>query len=144
MRFEDCIKFATENPITHIATVKNNQPRVRAIGLWFADSTGFYYQTSTMKHIVMQLKENPKIALGFISSDSLTQLIVNGEAEFIDDSSTKKKLMQERPYLEEPTFGGLSAESPALIIFRVAKGKAYFWTMDTNLEPKQIIKFGIK
>lgn len=142
MNFENCIKFATENPTAHIATVKKDQPRLRAIGLWFADSTGFYFQTSTFKHVVRQLKENPKIALGFISSDSLTQLIVNGEAEVLDDLDLKNRLMNERPYLEDPTFGGLSVNNPALIIFRVAKGEAYFWSMETNLEPKQIIKFG--
>ncbi len=142
MEFEDCVKFAKENPITYIATVEKNQPRVRAFGMWFADSTGFYYQTSTYKNIVEQIKENPKIELCFTKpgAGGGTQMRVTGEVEFLNDASLKKKVMQDRPFL--PKVGVPSAESPTLVIFRVAKGEAHFWTMATNLEPKQVIKFG--
>ena len=44
MEFEECIKFANENPVSWVATVENDQPRVRALGMWFADERGYYFQ----------------------------------------------------------------------------------------------------
>lgn len=32
MTIQDCIKFTNENPICYVATVENDQPRVRALG----------------------------------------------------------------------------------------------------------------
>jgi uncharacterized pyridoxamine 5'-phosphate oxidase family protein len=66
-------------------------------------------------------------------------LRIAGEIEFIEDRDMKKKCLEDRPFLKG---FGLTAESPELIIFRVAKGQAYFWTMVDNLKPKQMIKFG--
>jgi hypothetical protein len=37
---------------------------------------------------------------------------------------------------------GLNADHPNLVLFRIAKGQAYFWTFATNLEPKKMIRFG--
>ena len=59
MKIEDCIDFANENPICFLATAEENQPRVRALGFWFADKTGFYFQTSTTKNFYRHLKDNP-------------------------------------------------------------------------------------
>ena len=35
MDFSACTKFATENPVTYIATADGDQPRVRAFAMWF-------------------------------------------------------------------------------------------------------------
>jgi len=50
----------------------------------------------------------------------------------------KKRLVEARPFLKQ---WNLTAESPGLIAFRVAKGEAFFWTWATNLEPKKKIMF---
>ncbi len=46
--------------------------------------------------------------------------------------------MVERPFLKDM---GFTSESPMLIIFRIAHGEAHFWTIETNLMPKEIIRF---
>ena len=61
MEFKDCIKFANENPVSYIATVDGDQPRVRAFLMWFADESGFYYHTGTAKSVYKQLKNNPRV-----------------------------------------------------------------------------------
>ncbi len=43
MKFLDCIKFATDNPICFVVTTEEDQPRVRVIVLWFANENGFYW-----------------------------------------------------------------------------------------------------
>jgi len=141
MEFEDCIKFANENPIAWIATAEEDQPRVRAFGMWFADETGFYFQTATMKEIVAQLENNPKLEFAFYQPDDMSGIMlrVSGEAEFLDDPELKKKVINDRPFLKE---FGMTPQDERLVIFRVSEGEAHFWNWESNLLPKDVIKFG--
>ncbi len=141
MQFEDCIKFANANPSCYLATIDGDQPRVRGMLMWYADQTGFYYNTGAMKDLYKQLEANPKVELCFFDakSKSLQMMRVTGQVEFLNDIELKQKLVEARPFLKQ---WGLTAESPGLIVFRVPKGEAYFWTMETNLEPKKKIVFG--
>lgn len=140
MNISDCIKFTNENPVCYLATVENDQPRVRAIGFWFADETGFYFQTSSVKEIPNQLKKNPKIEAAFYHHEGIigTMLRIAGKVEFIYDAKLKAKALTDRPFLKN---FGLTIDSPGLVLFRIAHGQAHFWTMENNLEPKEIIEF---
>jgi len=141
MDFKDCIKFANETPVCYLATVEGKQPRVRALGFWFADESGFYFQIGAMKDMYRQLQANPKVEACFWQPDETTgkMMRVAGNIEFVDDPELKKKVLEDRPFLKE---FGLIFDNPGLIIFRISKGEAYFWTMATNFEPKKFIKFG--
>jgi len=141
MEFDDCVKFANENPVGWVATVSGDQPRVRGLAMWFADETGFYFQIGAMKDVYRQLQENPKVEVAFFQpgENAGTMMRVVGKVEFLDDLELKKKVIEERPFLQQ---WGITPESPDLIIFRIPKGKAYFWTMVTNFEPKRMIRFG--
>ena len=140
MNLQDCIKFTNENPICYLATVDKDQPRVRALGFWFADETGFYFQASSNKEFCKQLKSNPKTEVCFYKPENMigTMLRISGEVEFIDDIKLKKKVLNDRPFLKD---FGLTINSPALVIFRIAHGKANFWTMKNNTIPKEVIEF---
>jgi pyridoxamine 5'-phosphate oxidase len=140
MTLDDCIKFANENPICSVATMENDQPRVRILGFWFADETGFYFQTSTIKEMTNQLKVNPKMEACFYKHEGMigTMLRVSGEAEFITDIKLKEKVLADRPFLKS---FGLTIDSPGLVIFRISHGRAHFWTMVNNLKPKEYITF---
>jgi uncharacterized pyridoxamine 5'-phosphate oxidase family protein len=141
MSFEDCVKFANENRVAYIATVEGDQPRVRAFLMWFADKTGFYFQTGTMKDIVNQIKANPKLEVCFYDNKQPmgTMMRIAGKAEFVNDKELKQKVIADRPFLQQI---GFTPESPGLILFRIAKGEAVFWTWETNLQPKKPIPFG--
>lgn len=141
MEFADCVKFANENPVAWLATADGDQPRVRGMGMWFADETGFYFQTATIKDMVRQLQENNKVEFAFFKPEEMvgTMLRVSGEIEFLDDVEIKKKVLADRPFLAE---FGLTAEGPELVVFRVSKGEAHFWDWESNVKPKEIIKFG--
>jgi pyridoxamine 5'-phosphate oxidase len=140
MNQKDCIQFANANPLSYVATAEGDQPRVRALGFWFADETGFYFQTGDTKDFYRQLKRNPKTEVCFYHHDGMigTMLRVAGEVEFIEDRSLKERVLRERPFLKS---FGLTIDSPGLIIFRIAHGKAHFWTMENNLKPKEFIEF---
>jgi uncharacterized pyridoxamine 5'-phosphate oxidase family protein len=141
MDFKDCIKFANETPVCYLATMDGNQPRVRALGFWFADEKGFYFQIGAMKDMYGQLQANRKVEACFWQPGeaSGTMMRVAGEVEFLDNLELKKKVLEDRPFLKE---FGMTFDHPGLIIFRITNGEAYFWTMKTNFEPKKFIKFG--
>lgn len=141
MDFNDCIKFANETPVCYLATLDGDQPRVRALGFWFADKTGFYFQIGSVKDVYRQLKENNKVEACFWQPNEESTGImmrVEGEVEFIEIPELKRKVLEDRPFLKE---FGLTVDHPELVIFKIARGKAYFWTMETNFEPKFFIKF---
>ena len=140
MNKQDCIRFSNENPICFLATADKDQPRVRAIGFWFADETGFYFQTSSNKEIPHQLKENPKIEICFYKHEGMigTILRITGKAEFINDMKLREKVLLDRPFLKS---FGTTLDSSTLVLFRISHGQAHFWTMDNNLEPKEFIEF---
>ncbi|KUG19812.1 MAG: pyridoxamine 5'-phosphate oxidase family protein [Methanomicrobiaceae archaeon] len=137
MDLSDCVKFATENPVTYIATMDGDQPRVRAFAMWFADETGFYYHTGTPKSVWQQLKKNPKVELCFYAPAEGAGMMmrVEGEVEFLDDPALKERLIQERPWLLDIGISG--ADDSRLAVFRVAHGEAYFWTMDYNMRENE-------
>lgn len=140
MNIHDCIKFANDNPICSLATVEEDQPRVRMIGFWFADETGFYFQTSSIKSIPNQLQKNPKVEACFYKHEGMigTMLRIAGKIEFLTDPKFKEKALSDRPFLTE---FGITVDSPSLILFRINHGEAHFWTMENNIKPKEIIEF---
>ena len=140
MDFEEYIKFANENPIGFLATVDNGQPRVRGFQLWYADKTGLYYSSAANKDIYNQLKANPKVEVCFFNpkSKDMQQMRVTGTVEFINDIEMKKKLLDARPFLKQ---AGLTPENPGLLLFKIVKCTAHFWTFATNNQPKKIVSF---
>jgi uncharacterized pyridoxamine 5'-phosphate oxidase family protein len=141
MDFKDCSKFANETPVCYLATVEGDQPRIRALKFLFADENAFYFQPAAMKDMYGQLQANPKVEVCFWQPDETTgkMMRVAGKIEFVDDPELKKKALEDRPFLKK---FGMTFDHPELIIFRIAKGETYFWTMATNFEPKKFIKFG--
>jgi len=139
MNADDCIKFANQNPSSYIATVDGDQPRVRGMLMWFADKTGFYYNTSATKDLYHQFKANPKVELCFFDAKSknLDQMRVTGQVEFVEDMTIRAKLLEDRPFLKDMGFG---ADNPKLIVFRVVNCTAHFWSWETNLQPKKYIR----
>jgi len=140
MTIQDCIKFTNENPVCYLATIEGDQPRVRALGFWFADETGFYFQTGSIKEFPKQLRKNPKTEVCFYHHEGMigTMLRIAGEVEFVDNIELRERVMNDRPFLRN---FGLTVNSPHLILFRICHGQACFWTMETNLEPKEFIIF---
>ena len=90
MEFARCTEFATEHPICYIATEDGDQPRVRALLLWFADERGFYFMTMSPKGFSHQLHDNPKVEVCFYNGASelsdAVEMRVTGAVEFVHDA----------------------------------------------------------
>ena len=90
---EDYIKFANENPISFLATVEGDQPRVRGFQLWYADKSGLQRHSAAAKDIIEQLKANPKVEVCFFNNKSkdMQQMRVTGTVEFVNGIEMKKE-----------------------------------------------------
>ena len=141
MDLQDCVKFANENKMCYLATVENGRPRVRPMGLWFADEKGFYFQSHTEKALCIQLNANKMAEICFYNRTASpglgTVLRVSGEVEFLDDIAYKKRVFEERAQVVK-SYGLEGLEDPRLAIFRISKGEAFFWTMEYNLRESDI------
>ncbi|MEI6884410.1 MAG: pyridoxamine 5'-phosphate oxidase family protein [Bacteroidota bacterium] len=141
MELADCLKFANENPVCFLATCEQGLPRVRCMGFWFADETGFYFQSGTTKELHRQIQSNPNIEVCFYKSSGMIgeTMRVSGKAELVFDEELKKKVIRDRPFLKS---FGLDYDSPQLTIFRIASGRVHFWNMRSNFTPKKYVYFG--
>ena len=142
MNFSDCVKFANRINTAYLATEDGDQPRVRPLGMWYADDSGFYFQSQSVKALCQQLQKNNKVEFSFFDPEASTVLRVSGVVEFINDIEVKRKCLEERTFLKD--MGITTAEDPRLAIFKVYKGEAYFWTRRDSMKEADIprIKFG--
>lgn len=135
MDLKDCTDFAQENPVCYVATSEEDQPRVRAFRMWFADESGFYFHTGSSKGVYRQLKNNPRVEVCFTSPGFEKMMRVSGEAEFLDNPRLRARLLEERPFLKAFVKG---PNDDLLTIFRIPRGEAWFWTMAENLKETEI------
>ncbi len=145
MDFSDCVKFANENKACYLATVEGDQPRVRCLGMWYADETGFYFQAQSVKAMCQQLRKNPKVEVYYNTRDFSKVMRVSGKVRFIDDDmEMRARCIEERAFVKN--FGITEPSNKLLEIFHLYTGEAYFWTMADTMKEASIprIKFGKK
>jgi pyridoxamine 5'-phosphate oxidase len=142
MDFKDCVKFANENKTCYLATCEGDQPRVRAMGMWYAAEDGFWFQGQTVKAFWKQLQANPKVELYFQAKDTSKIMRVTGVAKTITDEKIRAKCVAERPFVKN--YGITTPDNPLLAVFQVYKGECYFWTFADSMKEASLprIKFG--
>jgi len=94
MNLKDYADFANENKACYLATVEGDQPRVRCLGMWYADETGFYFQAQTVKAMCKQLLKNPKVEVYFNTKDFSKAMRVCGKVRFIDDLEIRARCIK--------------------------------------------------
>lgn len=136
---EEIRTFTNQNPATWVATATDDQPHVRAMAMWFADETGFYYHTGTQKRLSDQLKGNPKVELGFFNPGEgmgdMQMVRITGTIEMVENPELEKKLFEERAWLNQIRD---AFPDDKIFIFRIAHGEAQYWNMDCNCQEKNI------
>lgn len=139
MNLSDCLAFAGEHPICFLATEEGDQPRVRALLMWFADEWGFYFMTMSPKQFSEQLHGNSKVEVCFYNGamelPDAVEMRVTGEVEFVDDADLTRKVAEERAALE-----GIMGRplEPITEVFRIGSGKARFWTLMDILKEREL------
>jgi pyridoxamine 5'-phosphate oxidase len=136
MSLKEYADFANENKTCYLATADGDQPRVRALGMWYADETGFYFQAQTVKAFIKQLQKNPKVEVYFSTKDFSKAMRVSGKVRFIEDLEIRAKCIKERPFVKN--FGITTPDNPLLAVFQIYTGEAYFWTFQDSMKEAQI------
>lgn len=134
MNRDEILAFLNANPSCHLATMEDDQPRVRGMFMYRADEKGIIFHTGDFKSLYSQVKGNKKVEICFSSPDK--QVRVEGVAKITDDAKLKQEVLEARPWLK-PLMGQRGED--ALIIFRITDCKATVWTMETTLEPKTFV-----
>jgi uncharacterized pyridoxamine 5'-phosphate oxidase family protein len=145
LNFKDCIDFANENALCHLATTEDDQPHLRVMRMWNASEDGFYFCGLAPKNMWNQMKTNPKVEICFFNNASepsgIKVLRIKGEVEFLEDLEMKKEILEKRPMYK--THGTGQPDDPTYPLMRVAHGEAWFWTRQYILKESEAerIKF---
>ena len=136
MNKSEILAFLNANPSCYLATVEGNTPRVRGMRIHKADENGIILQTAKIKDLYKQLSENPNAELCFNNYKDNIQIRVSGTVELIEDIELEKEIIAKRPFLKPL----IEKERYELAIYRLEKGVATIWTLETNLAPKTYIE----
>lgn len=137
MQSEEIFELINRYPAFHLATMDGDQPRVRGMLLFRADSRGIVFHTASTKDVYRQIKENPKAEMCFSCGD--IQIRVTGVLEQNDDSTLREEIFSHpsRKFLQAWKEKGIDN---LMQVFVMKECTAVIWTMATNFEPKQPVK----
>lgn len=138
---QDIFKLISDNPVFYLATVDNDQPRVRAMFLYRADETGIIFHTATMKEVHEQITKNNKVELCF--SCNGIQIRISGELTLIDSDDLRNEICEHpsRKFLKDWREKGFFEDfHKSIAVYILKNGIAKVWTMDKNFEPKDIVE----
>lgn len=135
MDMQEVTAFANQNPVTWLATAEEGSPHVRGMLLWFADETGFYFHTASIKPLAAQIAAGGRVEAAFHNGGGgklgeSRMLRVNGTVEIVADPALEERLYRERPWV----LANLQTMAPGttLVIFRIRHGACHFWDMASN------------
>ncbi len=96
MNKEEILEFITKNPISYMATVDGDKPRVRAMGTYRADENGIIMAMQSPKDVYKQLAINPETELCYYASG--IQVRVSGRMEESTDEALRKEIVEKRTF----------------------------------------------
>jgi uncharacterized pyridoxamine 5'-phosphate oxidase family protein len=144
MDIEKVREFANQNPVCWLSTSEGDQPHVRGMLMWFADDTGFYFHTGSVKRLYEQMIKNSKIEVAYYNpgtgDNDGVMMRIAGKVDFVEDTALEDRLLQERPFLKDIVQHMAGGK---LVIFKITTGEAQFWDMSVNCSEReqQTIKF---
>jgi len=134
MNKQEILEFIIKNRTSHLATIEDGAPRVRAIGINRADEEGILFQTWKSKDIGKQLEKNPEVEFCFNNYEEGIQVRVRGTVVLVDNAAVKEELVARRPHFQKWLDEG---QEP--VMYRLKNGLAHVWTLEENFEPKEFI-----
>lgn len=138
MEREELIELINRNPVFHLATIEEGEPRVRGMLVYRADDRGILFHTGAMKDVHRQMIADPAVELCFHDWQANIQVRVRGKAKLVDDQALKEEIVNSpgreflKPWIEASGYSLMS-------VFRVEGCQALAWTMESNFAPKEWI-----
>ncbi len=132
MNRDEILEFLNANPACYLATVEDDQPRVRAMLLVRADDSGLLFHAGKDKKLLRQIKRNPQVEVCFINFNQGMQARISGRAVLVDDAALRKEIAARHTFMHTWS----EAEGlEQIAVFRVIQCRAALWSMAKNAEP---------
>lgn len=136
MTKEQILEFLNQNPVFYLATTEGNQPRVRAMLMARADSSGILFHVGKNKDLYRQLEANPAVELCYYNAADGIQVRVTGTARREENIELKKEIVEKHDFLKPMVE---KAGYDFLALYRLAGGTATVWKMSEIAAPKTFI-----
>lgn len=91
-------EFLKNAGVYYLATIENDQPRVRPFGTIDLYEGKLYIQTGKVKKVAEQLKKNPKVEISAMHNGSWIRL--EAEAILDEDIEAQRHMLDEYPNLK--------------------------------------------
>lgn len=137
MNRDEVIRRLRENTYGFLATLENGEPRVRGMMHYITRAGDIVFHTSAAKDVSGQLVDGEPVEYCVFDQKTGVQIRVRGVIERVDDPDLVDTLIAERPFLARAL--ETAGSSSALVVARVARPRAFWWTMEHNLEPKEYV-----
>lgn len=138
MTKSEILEFINEYPVFFLATIEDNNPRVRTMMVCKADNSGIYFNTGKNKDLYKQLSRNHAVEMCFYSAKEAKQIRISGMVEPIDDLNFKKEMVKNfsflKPWVDKEGYDILAP-------YCLKKGRAVMWMMEVNFQPKEYVEF---
>ena len=96
---KEVYEFLKKCGVYYLATVENNQPRVRPFGTVDLFEDKLYIQTGKVKAVAQQMKANPKVELSAMSPDG-RWIRIAAEAVLDENIKAQEHMLDEYPNLK--------------------------------------------
>lgn len=93
------IEFLNEAKVYYLATLENNQPRVRPFGAATESNGRLYLSTSNDKNVFKQFIENPKIEISGMAKGKWIR--ISGTAVVDENLYAKQAMLDSNPFLKQ-------------------------------------------
>ena len=97
---ETVAQFLKDNQIFYLATLDENQPRVRPFGAVCVFNEKLYFGTNNQKSVSKQIKQNSKIEISAATPDGSTWLRLTAEAVAHDCREARQAMLEATPSIK--------------------------------------------
>ena len=127
MERKEILDFVRRNPISHMGTVEEGEPRVRAMQTAHIADDGLTFCTGAHKPVCKQLLTNSGVELSYWCAEDGIQIRLRGQMEHLEDVELKKHIVETtftflKPVVEEHGY-------ELLALFRLAAGEYRTWDL---------------
>lgn len=112
----ECCKFIRECGYFFLATSFGNRPRLRPMGMIYANENALYIATDKRKTVYADLRNNPQVELASYNMNSRKWIRVNGTVEEETSAKVREEMTDMYPMIKQEYIG---EEEVFLVIFRL-------------------------
>lgn len=129
---ERTYNFLNDAGCYFLATVENNQPRVRAFGTILCDENKLYIQSGKSKNVSKQIYANPKVEI--CACKGAEWIRIECELKEADDRNLRVKMLEKMPSLR----ASYNEDDGNMVMFELVNAKVTFASFSAPSETVEL------